>query len=800
MKGTDTVITNVPLTRTTIDTKPYNADEWARLMHDKGVLIPNTTSTRSKVSTYTIDVYNKQPNAQHTALLLSMAAAGGGRYFAAKTEKAIVDALREIMVEIQAVNSSFASTSLPVNATNRSQNLNQVFIGMFRPDKQSRPRWFGNLKRYQLVRDGTVIKLAGATGTEAVNPLTGFVTTCATSFWSRDSNNYWLGKGVDPNPETVCDAIATNDYSDAPDGPFVEKGGAAQVVREGNRGSTATADQVVRRKMLTLGPTGFTDFTEESSGLDGDLVKWIRGEDVNNYRTTTRPSIHGDVIHSRPQPVNYGDTTPDVAVFYGANDGTLRAINAETGVERWSFVPPEFFTRLSRIKQNSTRVYFPGIAEGFVPEPKRKDYFYDGSIGVYQNAARTAADKKVWIFPSMRRGGRMLYGINVTDPDNPVFKWRAGCPNLGNQTGCTEGMEDIGQTWSTPSVAFIRGFSSTTPVLVVGGGYDGCEDANKAAPSCGEARGGYIYILNADTGALLRKFRTERPVPSDIAMVDINNDAAPDYAYAADTGGNVYRISFIDGPTTRIPLSESQWTSRKIAATKQDSGRKFLHAPALLYSDNKVYVALGSGDREHPMLGDYPYTSNVVNRFYVHLDNLEPAAGTAVVDLDAMQDYTLSDSCTSPAVLPGAGLTGWFMDMNQNGMGEQVVTSALIAGGMVTFSTNRPVPAAQASCATTLGEARGYWVNLLNGAGAIGVPGACGGRRSSVFVGGGLPPSPVFANSVGIGSGANSETVSVVLGAVQKNGAGVSATISPVEMRPAISLKRKRAYSYTKGD
>jgi Tfp pilus tip-associated adhesin PilY1 len=400
----------------------------------------------------------------------------------------------------------------------------------------------------------------------------------------------------------------------------------------------------------------------------------------------------------------------------------------------------------------------------------------------------------------MRRGGRMLYGINVTDPNNPVFKWRAGCPNLGNQTGCTEGMEDIGQTWSTPSVAFIRGFSSTTPVLVVGGGYAGCEDANGVKPSCDDAKGGYIYLQNADTGALLRKFRTERPVPSDIAMVDINNDAAPDYAYAADTGGNVYRISFIDGPTTKIPLSETQWTSSKVATTDQQSGRKFLHAPALLYSDNKVYVALGSGDREHPMLGDYPYTSNVVNRFYVYLDNLEAAVGAATVNLDGMANYTLSDSCTSPAVLPDAGLAGWFMDMTQNGRGEQVVTSALIAGGMVTFSTNRPIPAPAASCATTLGEARGYWVNLLNGAGAIGVPGACGGRRSSVFVGGGLPPSPVFANSVGIGSGASSETVSVVLGAVQKNGAGISATISPVEMRPAISLKRKRAYTYTKGD
>ena len=40
-----------------------------------------------------------------------------------------------------------------------------------------------------------------------------------------------------------------------------------------------------------------------------------------------------------------------------------------------------------------------------------KDYFFDGSFGIYQNLDNS----KVWIFPSMRRGGRMLYGFDVTE-------------------------------------------------------------------------------------------------------------------------------------------------------------------------------------------------------------------------------------------------------------------------------------------------------------------------------------------------------------------------------------------------
>jgi type IV pilus assembly protein PilY1 len=138
------------------------------------------------------------------------------------------------------------------------------------------------------------------------------------------------------------------------------------------------------------------------------------------------------------------------------------------------------------------------------------------------------------------------------------------------------------------------------------------------------------------------------------------------------------------------------------------------------------------------------------------------------------------------------------MNLNQNGQGEQVVTSALIAGGMVTFSTNRPIAPQAGTCSTTLGEARGYWVNLLNAAGAINTPGACGGQRSSTFVGGGLPPSPVLATGVLVGN----KATTVVIGAVQKGSegsAGASVAIAPQRIRPAISSKRKRTYSYTSG-
>jgi type IV pilus assembly protein PilY1 len=328
--------------------------------------------------------------------------------------------------------------------------------------------------------------------------------------------------------------------------------------------------------------------------------------------------------------------------------------------------------------------------------------------------------------------------------------------------------------------------------LVVGGGYDNCEDENKKSPDCGSAKGNAVYVLNADDGTLVRKFSTTGSVPADVAMIDVNNDAQVDFAYVTDTRGNIYRINFID-PSTKAALSNSDWNMYKVAKT-EGYGRKFLYPPALLQApNNKVYLAIGSGDREHPLQTQYPY-NDVTNRFYVYLDD---TTSTDLYDLDStdkMFNYTSTTSCTSTGVLPTSTMKGWFMDLNQNGIGEQTVGSAVIAGGLVTFSTNRPVPASADSCAPALGQARGYWVDLFNGSGAIGVSGSCDGSRSSIFVGGGLPPSPVVG-TVPI----DGKPTTVIIGAPQRTGAA-SSQYSPQQVKPLIKSKRKMKYWKSSGD
>ena len=864
MQGTKTVYT---VTATGLSALPGSearyADEWAKFIYTTDV---SDQPGQQNVKVYTIDVFKDQQDQNQTALLFSMAKYGGGKYFSATSEQAILNALREILIDIQSVNSVFAAASLPINATNRSQNENQVFIGMFRPDPGAKPRWYGNTKRYQIGLFDQEAKLADADGRDAVSTETGFIHACSRSFWTTDSGTYWTFSQISAGQ---CTIATTSVFSDSPDGPLVEKGATAEVVRKGNNPPTTdtTPTNVVNRNVYSceypgsvdlychLGPSG--TMTPFANGTDADgfdyvpdyvlpwwdgytsatyteehqrVVNFTRGQDTEddnlvNSNTDTRPSLHGDVAHSRPLPVNYGGST-GVVLYYGANDGTFKAVRGDNGKELWAFIAPEHHWKLRRLQRNEPLVLYPTMTTPFpTPTPTRKDYFFDGSAGLFHNADGS----KVWVFPTMRRGGNMLQGLDVTNPTQPRLKWRAGCfsvpwgsdaaerawltgtpPNgLGlvetaDGYFCTSGFQNIGQGWSTPVVALVKGFSTdpNQPLVIVGGGYDTCEDLDaKNNTSCSAPRGRGVYIINADTGAPVKVFGVdgtgtiERSVASDVTLVDRNFDGFADHGYFADTGGAVYRIDFVD-PATLATLSVSNWKMTKIAYTT-GGGRKFLFAPAALPAAGRVYLSIGSGDRERPLLQNYPYNESVVNRAYMLIDSFElPSTDTTVlpVNLDgsSMDNMTLAAStdCTPTQT---SGAKGWFFDLPNRG--EQTVTSSAIFGGLVFFSTNHAKEPAPGVCNTELGEARGYAVNLLTASGAVGTEALCGGNRSGVFAGGGLPPSPV-TGTVPV----NGVPITVMIGGIQRTNPGESAAIGAQRVRPAITQRRTRIYWYQHGD
>src|SRR5438876_10617163 len=162
-----------------------------------------------------------------TALLQSVAINGKGKYFAVSSANGgseIVAALKQILGEVQSVNSVFASSSMPVSVNVRGTNLNQVYIGVFRPDQAKSPKWLGNLKLYKLgvsTATGNLF-LADAAGNPAENGGTGFISANASSYWTATSS-YWGFR--------TASQTGVGGSSDKPDGDLVEKGGAAQRIR-----------------------------------------------------------------------------------------------------------------------------------------------------------------------------------------------------------------------------------------------------------------------------------------------------------------------------------------------------------------------------------------------------------------------------------------------------------------------------------------------------------------------------------------------------------------------------------------
>jgi len=484
------------------------------------------------------------------------------------------------------------------------------------------------------------------------------------------------------------------------------------------------------------------------------VIKWVRGHD--NYgdekgpggSVTVRPSIHGDVLHSRPVVINYGDTR-GIVVYYGANDGVFRAINGNktssigsvpAGGELWGLIFPEHYGAFNRLRTNTPELKFPSTA---LVGAQPKDYFVDGPTGAYQVYKADGTIDKAYIYVTMRRGGRFMYAIDVTQPAAPKVLWK-----IDNGTA---GFEELGQTWSRPRLTLLQAYGTTdssgyraTPVLVFGGGYDPNEDSE---PPVTDTMGRGIYVVNAETGALVWSSTKSctasatcypvsgmtHAIPAEVRFVDRDGNGYTDKMYFADLGGNVWRA---DVNTS----SPSSWRVTKIAALGCESGacpsgttpRKFFFPPEVLTvgtagaanSYDVVFVA--SGDREHPLKNTATGSSyNVSDKAFMIKDTNTALGAPSSVTVLTKADLFDATSTRFPNRSTDKGFFITFAT------GEKAVNGPLGVNGQMFFATNRPVDRT-AMCAANLGEAKAYAVDPFNGE-----------TDTNVLAGGGLPPGAV---------------------------------------------------------
>ena len=774
------------LRRYSYATTPDVQSAWARFLRLRPDLVTGSAAAENAaIRTFTIDAYNAdggQQNAAYTNILKNMALQGEGNYYQAGSDVDLEKALNNILSQVQAVDSVFASASLPVSVSVRGTYLNQVYLGVFRPDPMAKPNWTGNLKQYQLAVDTSVsppsVYMADNTPSASGGPLavenstTGFVNPNAISFWTQ-SSTFW-------DPLYYVSSQGKGGSSDSPDGDQVEKGGAAQYLR------TAFATSQDSRKIFTCVnaagacasgqslstlpfSTANTAITATAlgapSGEVAAIVNWLRGANVNlddpakagSATTNIRGFLHGDVLHSRPAVINYNRSADDVVIFYGANDGLLHAVKGgqslanNDGSELWAFVAPEHFGNLKRMRDHA-----PVISAAAT-----KPYFMDGSPTTYTSSTfndgkidYTRGDK-AYLFVPVRRGGRVIYAFDVSNPSDPKFLWK--------KTNADAGFSELGQSWSDMKIVKLR--AQAGPMLVLGWGYDAA--ANDPSTQATATMGRGVAVLNATTGALLWQAGpspsggTYRKTVSDmqyaiaatVQVFDSNRDGYVDRLYAVDTAANVWRINVHD-------TDVDKWDVYKLAALGGTgvNARKFLFPPDVVPADlvnTFDTLLIGSGDREHPL------DSTVQNRYYMIKDNhallaaapatpiVEGTANSASVAAGQLYDATADLVQVGTAAQKAAAATalstasGWYIRL---AAGEKVIDGSITLNGSVFFGTNTPTATATNSCVGNLGEARLYGLSYLDASATVdrnanGYLDAS--DRSAVRAGGGFPPTPV---------------------------------------------------------
>lgn len=425
--------------------------------------IPGTQS----VSTYTIGFAGgSSPVLEHAAT------SGGGTFYEAKDSGALSTALAKAIETIRDWNPTLAAPTVPISATNRAESSDDIFLAFFGPRLQQ--CWEGTVKKFRL---STNPEECGKDIDDVQIPL------CLTYEKAPDT---WKNiEEFDTSKRTarVRDA-AVSAWSDPakPDGSKPNAGGTGHVLKTASGSTPATRNLYTHlssstEKVLTDSSNAMSEdnkaITKELLGdpsmrdaMRATIINYARGGDPTDAGckdassatacSTWRAWPHGDVLHSNPAILIYdsdkkkdpADSHPVVYLFYMSNDGLLHAVDTKDGKEQWAFMPEEYLPKLKTMYENP-------IGEHLITG--------DGSPKIYfEDKDQDGKIDKAYLAFGMRRGGRAVYALDITDKAKPQFLWK-----IDNNT---KGFEELGETWSAP--AFTRMRASTNPVLVFGAGYD----------------------------------------------------------------------------------------------------------------------------------------------------------------------------------------------------------------------------------------------------------------------------------------------------------------------------------------
>lgn len=691
---------------------------------------PGSTDVKERIVTYTVGIGNLP--AGNRELLEKTAKHGDGKFYNALDANQLTAKLQMAFADIIARQRG-AATALgtSINSTNTTQSSEYVYYSMFEPNSSS--RWPGNLRKLKVENNGVLSAwTASASAAPAVTSTVSPVLSTGNKVFFKD--NLYSGwsheKGLnDVRKGGVVESLKNRDVTLNPRSIYI------------NSADNLSLLELTKENLLYALEVSDDDALAEKLGIETaditDSINWLKG--LNDTADGYRSDIFGDPMHSAPLVISYSDGN---RIFIGTNAGFFHAFkdNGRTVEEEWAFIPRELLADALALRKVT-------LAENRI-------YGIDGSaVDAEYNDGQTTRHV---ITVGLRRGGKSYYSFRVDEgsASSPSLNWVISKTSGGDYDG-------LGQTWSTPVVTrVLQGNSSSDiPVLIFGGGYDIKKDScgvNGSDP-CNDTEGRAIYIVNAETGSLIKSFTNttncgkhclKDSIATKLAVLDSDGDGYSDRIYAPDTGGNIYRVdmpAYFDVSENQFSSDINNWTlikRAKLGGTTEKADRRFFNPPSIVRAkDLNGYsydgLLLGSGDVTKP-------NSNVKTRNYLFnikdtytspviwgngIGKVEKPAPIKRKNLTTISYSSTNGLDTIAAVASGETINGWKYKLTEadtvvDGVatkgGEKSLGGAVVIKGTVHFNTYTPfsseVVIADGQCVLNqTGNSHYYQINLNSG-------------------------------------------------------------------------------------
>lgn len=622
---------------------------------------------------------------QKNAALWGVLSEGG--WYSGNSSQDVVDSVNDFISNLSKDIPSVTtgSPTIPRDALNPAELQDDAYYQTFQPTPNTNYQlWLGNLKKFKV--DGSGI-LKGQGGSRVFNTNGSLVEP------TYDANGNITSAVYDYWAKAIDTSVVNSDENTVGSRKFAARGGAWSQLLLGAKADNQTAQRKLltnRRATVTGASTVFggsgnlrqvqladlSDSTYKNDSNRGYLVSLLGyNVDVNSPPTTvanliTQPALRqvGAVMHSYPVLVtNKGklsyNTTDKVMestnredyILFGTTQGLLHVVDANTGVEKFAFVPNEMVVnqkdafRLSSVTSGGMQKLFYGIDGAWALDTR---YVVDASGNLTVGNGRTNSQKGWQIaYGGLRMGGRSYYALDLSDINSPTLKFHIDPASQkvysGSSSKSFSELQYMGQSWSKPSIAWVNWGGVRKRVMFVGGGYDAGGDDGDARTNGVKGlyegyeshnypqvnkKGAGVYMFDADNGDLLwwasanasstSAVTTESgviatqhndlkySVASQIRTVDRDGDDLVDHLYFGDLGGQVFRIDLDNkqGKIGAVPKTPVRLLNLNAA----EKSPRFYDMPSFsLYNaggETFALISIGSGNRSEP-LRDYTTTT-----------------------------------------------------------------------------------------------------------------------------------------------------------------------------------------------